>query len=115
MGEHEKLIEDMSEKLGFTPEILKTLGELDPEFLHKYKRCDHKLLSDGALPAKVKILIALAVVASKQCERCTVVQMQSALKNGATKEEIMEVMDVIFITSGAPAVSACRDALKLLK
>ncbi|KKG07867.1 carboxymuconolactone decarboxylase family protein [Methanosarcina sp. 2.H.A.1B.4] len=115
MGEHEKLIEDMSEKLGFTPEILKTLGELDPEFLHKYKRCNHKLLSDGALPAKVKIMIALAVVASKQCERCTVVQMQSALKNGATKEEIMEVMDVIFITSGAPAVAACRDALKLLK
>lgn len=115
MGEHEELIENMSEKLGFTPQILETLGELDPEFLHKYKRCDHKLLSDGALPAKVKILIALAVVASKQCERCTVVQMQSALKNGATKEEIMEVMDVIFITSGAPAVAACRDALKLLK
>ncbi|AKB29547.1 Protein-disulfide reductase [Methanosarcina siciliae C2J] len=115
MGEHEELIEKMSEKLGFTPQILETLGELDPEFLHKYKRCDHKLLSDGALPAKVKILIALAVVASKQCERCTVVQMQSALKNGATKEEIMEVMDVIFITSGAPAVAACRDALKLLK
>ena len=68
-----------------------------------------------AVPAKIKILIALAVVASKQCERCTVVQMQSALKNGATKEEIMEVMDVIFITSGAPAVAACRDALKLLK
>jgi AhpD family alkylhydroperoxidase len=115
MGEHEELIEEMSEKLGFTPQILETLRELDPEFLHKYKRCDHKLLSDGALPAKVKILIALAVVASKQCERCTVVQMQSALKNGATKEEIMEVMDVIFITSGAPAVAACRDALKLLK
>lgn len=115
MGEHEELIEKMSEKLGFTPQILETLGELDPEFLHKYKRCDHKLLSDGALPAKVKIMIALAVVASKQCERCTVVQMQSALKNGATKEEIMEVMDVLFITSGAPAVAACRDALKLLK
>jgi len=115
MGEHEELIEKMSEKLGFTPQILETLEDLDPEFLHKYKRCDHKLLSDGALPAKVKIMIALAVVASKQCERCTVVQMQSALKNGATKEEIMEVMDVIFITSGAPAVAACRDALKLLK
>ena len=83
--------------------------------LRRYNRCNSKLLSDGALPAKVKILVALAVVASKQCERCTVVQMQSALKNGATKEEIMELMDVIFITSGAPAVAACRDALKLLK
>jgi len=113
--EHKELLESMSEKLGFTPHILEILGELDSESLRKYNRCDKKLLSDGALPAKTKILVALAVVASKQCERCTVVQMQSALKNGATKEEIMELMDVIFITSGAPAVAACRDALKLLK
>jgi len=113
--EHEELLESMSEKLGFTPQILEILGELDSESVKKYNRCNKKLLSDGALPAKTKILVALAVVASKQCERCTVVQMQSALKNGATKEEIMELMDVIFITSGAPAVAACRDALKLLK
>ena len=113
--EHEELLESMSEKLGFTPHILGIIGELDSESLKKYNRCNKKLLSDGALPAKTKILVALAVVASKQCERCTVVQMQSALKNGATKEEIMELMDVIFITSGAPAVAACRDALKLLK
>lgn len=113
--EHKELLESMSDKLGFTPHILEILGELDSESLKKYNRCNNKLLSDGALPAKVKILVALAVVASKQCERCTVVQMQSALKNGATKEEILELMDVIFITSGAPAVAACRDALKLLK
>ncbi|MCQ1537385.1 carboxymuconolactone decarboxylase family protein [Methanosarcina sp. KYL-1] len=113
--EHKELLESMSDKLGFTPRILEIIGEIDHESLKKYNRCNQKLLSDGALPAKVKILMALAVVASKQCERCTVVQMQSALKNGATKEEIMETMDVIFITSGAPAVAACRDALKLLK
>jgi AhpD family alkylhydroperoxidase len=113
--EHEELLGSMSEKLGFTPHILEILGELDSESLKRYNRCNKKLLSDGALPAKTKILVALAVVASKQCERCTVVQMKSALNNGATKEEILELMDVIFITSGAPAVAACRDALKLLK
>lgn len=113
--EHEELLDSMSNKLGFTPQILKTLGEIDPHFLKKYNHCNQKLLSDGALPAKMKILMALAVVASKQCERCAVVQMQSALKNGATAEEIMETMEVISITSGAPAVAACRDALKLLK
>lgn len=112
---HEELLESMSSKLGFTPHILEILGDLDSESLRKYNRCDKKLLSDGALPAKTKILAALAVVASKQCERCCVVQMQSALNNGATKEEILELMDVIFITSGAPAVAACRDALKMLK
>ena len=112
---HREIIDDMSEKLGFTPQILETLGELEPEFLHKYGMCNNKILKDGALSAKTKILIALAVVASKQCETCVMSQMKSALKNGATKEEIMEVMDVIFITSGAPAVAACRDALKHLK
>ncbi|MCS3923461.1 carboxymuconolactone decarboxylase family protein [Methanosalsum natronophilum] len=113
--DNEEILESIGCKMGFTPEILKTLEDIEPSFLQKYNRCDQKILSDGALPAKMKILMALAVVASKQCEACTVSQMKSALNAGATKEEIMEAMDVIFITSGAPAVAACRDALKLLK
>ena len=115
MADHKTVAESIEKKMGFKPQILETLEELDPEFLTKYKRCNGKLLSDGALPAKTKILMALAVVASKQCEACTVAQMKSALNHGVTKEEIMEAMEVIFLTSGAPAVAACRDALKLLK
>lgn len=115
MTHHEDVVENIGQKMGFKPHVLETLEKLDPEFLGKYRRCDGKLLSDGALPAKVKILMALAVVASKQCEACTVAQMKSAIKHGVTKEEIMETLDVIFITSGAPAVAACREALKLLK
>ena len=115
MSEHKKTVENIEKKIGFRPEILETLGELDASFLEGYRKCDNKILTDGALSAKSKILMALAVVASKQCEACTVSQMKSALKHGATKEEIMETMDVIFITSGAPAVAACRNALKLLK
>jgi len=115
LTEHKEVVENIGKKMGFKPHILETLEGLDPEFLGKYRRCDGKLLSDGALSAKTKILMALAVVASKQCEACTVAQMKSALNHGVTKEEIMETMDVIFITSGAPAVAACREALKLLK
>lgn len=115
MTEHEKVVEDIEDKMGFAPNILHTLKEIDPNFVKKYRRCHDKLLSDGAMPAKYKILMALAVVASKQCEACTVSQMKSALKNGATAEEIMETMEVISITSGAPAVAACREALKLLQ
>ena len=115
MSEHEEIMESMNKKMGFTPPILETLGDLDPEFLLKYRRCDHKMLTDGALSGKVKRLMALAVVASRQCNECTVSQMKSAINAGATKEEIMETMDVIFLTSGAPSVAVCRDALKMLK
>lgn len=110
-----ELVDDMSDKLGFTPEILDVLHDLDADFLKKYNMCNHRLLKNGALSAKTKILMALAVVASKQCDKCVVSQMRSAINSGVTKEEIMEAMDVIFITSGAPAVAACKDALKLLK
>ena len=85
MTEHEEVVKSIKSKIGFKPHILETLEELDPEFLGKYKRCDGKLLSDGALSAKTKILMAFAVVASKQCEACAVAQMRSALNHGVTK------------------------------
>ena len=109
------VIESIGKKMGFRPHVLETIAEIDEEFVKKYHQCNSRLLTDGALPAKTKILMALAVVASKQCESCVVSQMRSALHHGATKEEIMETLDVISITSGAPAVAACREALKLLQ
>ncbi|MDW7777050.1 MAG: carboxymuconolactone decarboxylase family protein [Methanosarcinales archaeon] len=115
MTEQKKIIKDIGNKLGFEPQVLHTIGELDQDFLQAYHKCDKKLLSDGALTAKAKVLMALAVVASQRCESCTVAQMRSALKQGATKEEIMETMEVVFLTSGAPGVASCREALKLVK
>jgi alkylhydroperoxidase/carboxymuconolactone decarboxylase family protein YurZ len=41
--------------------------------------------------------------------------MRNALNQGPTKEEIMETMDVVFLTSVAPGVAVCRDVLKLIK
>ncbi|RZN62864.1 carboxymuconolactone decarboxylase family protein [Methanonatronarchaeum sp. AMET6-2] len=111
----DKILKNIEEKTGFLPQILRIIEDVDPKHLKRYNMCNNKILTDGALPAKTKILVALAVVASKQCEPCTKAQMKSALNNGATKEEIMELMEVIFITAGAPAVAACKDALKLLK
>lgn len=108
------VIKSIEQKMGFRPHILDTIVQIDEEFVKKYNQCNSRLLTDGALPAKTKILMALAVVASKQCESCVVSQMRSALHHGATKEEIMETLDVISITSGAPAVAACRQALNLL-
>lgn len=115
MAEHKKIIRELGDKLGFEPQVLRIIGDLDPDFLLAYHKCDKRLLSDGALTAKTKVLMALAVVASQRCESCTVAQMRSALKQGATKEEIMETMEVVFLTSGAPGVASCREALKLVK
>jgi len=110
----ENTLESIEGKMGFYPEIMGMIREMSPELFEFYKQCDKGLLTDGALPAKIKVLMALAVVASQRCDSCCVSQMRSALNHGATKEEIMDTLNVIFVTSGAPGVATCRQALKLL-
>ena len=113
--EPKKIIESIDEKMGFTPEIMNMMEEMNPELFEHYKKCDDGIQEDGALSAKVKVLMSLAVMASQRCDPCCESQMRSALHHGATKEEIIETMNVIFITSGAPGVASCRRALKLLE
>ncbi len=112
--EPKKVIDSIDDKMGFTPEIMNMMGEMNPELFEHYKKCDDGIQEDGALPAKVKVLMSLAVMASQRCEPCCESQMRSALNHGATKEEIMETMNVVFITSGAPGVATCKRALKLI-
>ena len=113
--EPEKVIESIEGKMGFTPEIMNMMSEMNPEMFQHYKKCDDGIQEDGALPAKVKVLMSLAIMASQRCEACCESQMRSALNHGATNEEIMETMNVVFITSGAPGVAACRRALKIIE
>ncbi|MCE8423713.1 MAG: carboxymuconolactone decarboxylase family protein [Candidatus Methanoperedens sp.] len=113
--EPDKVIKSIDGKMGFTPEIMNMMGEMNPELFEHYKKCDDHIQEDGALPAKVKVLMSLAVMAAQRCEPCCESQMRSALNHGATKEEIMETMNVVFITSGAPGVASCKRALQLLQ
>jgi AhpD family alkylhydroperoxidase len=113
--EPDKVIKSIDSKMGFTPEILNMMGEMNPELFEHYKKCDEGIQEDGALSSKVKVLMSLAIMASQRCEVCCESQMKSALNHGATKEEIMETMNVIFMTSGAPGVATCRRALRMIE
>lgn len=113
--EAKKIIKNIESKMGFTPQILEMMGEMSPEMFSMYRRCDEGIQEDGALSAKVKVLMSLAVMAAQRCEPCCESQMRSALHHGATPEEIMETMNVVFVTSGAPGVATCRKALNMLE
>lgn len=59
--------------------------------------------ADGAIPVKYRELISLAVALTTQCPYCIDGHSSSALKAGATKEELSEV---VFITAGLRAGGA---------
>lgn len=107
-------LEYTKESMGFTPEIMQLIGEHAPEWFRLYRASDKAMWTDTALPAKIKVLMGLAVVAGRLCPDCVEMQMKSALNHGATKEEILDTLGVVFVTSGAPGVNACKNAMKKL-
>ncbi len=91
---------------------LKIIEKLDVELLKNVEATQALALADGALPKKVKLLIAMALDASHGTVDGTRSLTQQALKAGATKEEIMETVRVAQYISGAGCVYTAAHALK---
>ncbi len=66
--------------------------ELAPQALDAFKAFGEKVFADGALPAKTKQIIAVAVAHVTQCPYCIRGHTELALKHGATEQEIMEAI-----------------------
>ncbi len=91
---------------------LKIIEKLDVELLKNVEATQALALSDGALPRKVKLLMAMALDASHGTVEGTRSLTQQAMKAGATKEEIMETVRVAQYISGAGCVYTAAHALK---
>jgi len=79
----------------YTPassELSRKRHELAPETDKAFREFSQRVFADGALPSKVKQLIAVAVAHVTQCPYCIRGHTQSALRHGATEHEIMEAI-----------------------
>ncbi|NRO97027.1 carboxymuconolactone decarboxylase family protein [Paraburkholderia sp. NMBU_R16] len=74
------------------PGITARRKQLAPGPLAAFKAFSDSVFADGALPAKTKQLIALAVAHVTQCPYCIRGHTVAALKSGATEQEIMEAI-----------------------
>ena len=93
---------------------LKTLERLDPKLLSLVEEARQFAFSDGALPRKVKLLIALALLAANGAHDGVKSLAQVAMQAGATKEEIVEVLRVAQYISGVGSVFTASSALSEL-
>jgi AhpD family alkylhydroperoxidase len=66
--------------------------ELAVETRRAFGAFSRQAFAEGALPAKVKQLIAVAVAHVTQCPYCIDAHTQLAVKAGASDEEIMEAI-----------------------
>jgi len=66
--------------------------ELAPEVHGAFRAFSQRVFADGALPSKIKELIAVAVAHVTQCPYCIRGHTELALKKGASEQEIMEAI-----------------------
>lgn len=65
---------------------------LAPETEKAFQAFSQQVFADGALPAKAKQLIAVAVAHVTQCPYCIRGHTKAALRQGATRQELIEAM-----------------------
>ncbi len=66
----------------------------------------------GALDAKTKELIALAVSVAIRCDDCIAFHAKAASSRGATREEVMETLGMAIYMGAGPSVMYASHALE---
>ena len=75
-----------------------------PEVMKAFYSLGQNASTSGAIDAKTKELIALAIGVATHCDNCIAFHTQAALKAGATREEIMETLGVTIYMGGGPSL-----------
>src|ERR1041385_2291985 len=86
----------MSENEQMYPEATRQIAEqrnrLAPGPAEAFQAFSKSVFAEGAIPSKMKQLIAVAVAHVTQCPYCIRGHTGAALRHGATPEEIMEAI-----------------------
>jgi AhpD family alkylhydroperoxidase len=75
-----------------TPELARQRRDLAPNQQVAFEAFSKAVFADGALPAKIKQVIAVAVAHVTQCPYCIHGHTKAALRAGASREELMEAI-----------------------
>jgi AhpD family alkylhydroperoxidase len=75
-----------------TPEAGRKRRDLAPNQQAAFDAFGKAVFADGALPAKIKQVIAVAVAHVTQCPYCIQGHTKAALRAGASREELMEAI-----------------------
>ena len=74
-----------------------------PEVYQAFNELSNAALTDGALPTKVKELMAMAIGVVHGCDGCIASHARGAAKAGASAKEAAEAIGVAILMHGGPA------------
>jgi AhpD family alkylhydroperoxidase len=98
-----------------SPELSRKRQELAPAIGRAFQDFSRQVFTAGALDAKTKQLIALAVAHVTQCPYCIRGHTKGALREGAAEEEMMEAIWVAAEMRAGGAVAHSVIALETME
>lgn len=90
---------------------LAQLAEKLPAPMSGFARLHRKAVEEGALSAKVKEMMALAISIVVGCEGCIAYHVHDAVRAGATRQELLETIGVALLMGGGPGSIYAAHAL----
>lgn len=81
----------------------RALRDAIPEVMAAYHALGTAAMTDGALAATTKELIALACSITRECDGCIVAHARGAARRGASRQEVAEAIGVAINMNGGPA------------
>lgn len=83
------------------------IGKVNPEIVRGYRGLSDAGGKTNLLGGKIRELVALAVAVTRQCDGCITIHTDAAIRQRATREEIIEALSVA-IAAGAAFVYSTR-------
>jgi len=96
MGTHTDVIAELREPT-------RALRQAAPEAWAGFGALHDAALAEGALPTRVKELMALVVAVVKHCDGCIAYHAKAAARFGATEQEVAEALSVAVLMDGGTA------------
>lgn len=90
---------------------LSTLRTSTPEVMKHFAELGRAATADGALDAKTKELIALALSVAARCDPCIGFHAKALAKLGATRQEVDETLGVTTYMGGGPSLMYAASAV----
>jgi AhpD family alkylhydroperoxidase len=90
---------------------MKAMKEHAPDAMAAFQAFDAAALKDGAIPAKYKELMAVAVAVTTQCPYCIEIHAKKARQLGCTDAEITEATLVAAALRAGGAITHATHAI----
>ena len=101
--------------IGMTTEMSGAVREVRsgaPDVMKAFSALAQAALRAGVLDTKTKELIALAISVATRCDACVAFHAEAAVKQGASRDEILETMGMAIYMGAGPSVMYAAQAVE---